>query len=308
MDAETHPDPFRDAMQHGLHRAVQMASCAVTAGQVYIYQQKTQARTVTERDERTRRALQAQARAERETARTAWAPALDPAWLNNASLIDSAQAWSAATPYADKAAPWYEPAAATAMRKCEDRLRQLHPYAMARYDRLRADGIGPAEAMREAAPLFARAPHAHDAPSVPRPALSAGNGGPAWTASQPGYTTRLSADAQVLERRGRQILEAIQDRAGEQGRRPLGPAEQRTVLEAITSLPPEIINRVVKPTAAGNVVHGAPVRTAKPWQQDFPLPIREVVASAARASSGGAAPSAASPTVRKQETHRGQRP
>jgi hypothetical protein len=29
------------------------------------------------------------------------------------------------------------------MRKCEDRLRKLHSYAMARYDRLRDDGMDP---------------------------------------------------------------------------------------------------------------------------------------------------------------------
>ena len=37
MDTETHPDPFQDAMNHGLHRAVQVASCAVTAAQAYVY-------------------------------------------------------------------------------------------------------------------------------------------------------------------------------------------------------------------------------------------------------------------------------
>ena len=76
-------------------------------------------------------------------------------------------------PYADRNVPWYEPAAATAMRKTEDRLRDLHPYAMARYDRLRADGMSPADAMREAAPLFARAPRAYDASYTPRPVLGA---------------------------------------------------------------------------------------------------------------------------------------
>ena len=27
MTAETHPDPFQDALSHGLQRAVQVASC-----------------------------------------------------------------------------------------------------------------------------------------------------------------------------------------------------------------------------------------------------------------------------------------
>ena len=48
------------------------------------------------------------------------------------------------------------------MRKSEARLRALHPFAMARYDRLRSDGAA-ADAMREAAPLFALYPHARPA-------------------------------------------------------------------------------------------------------------------------------------------------
>ena len=152
MEPDQHPDPFQDAMQHGLQRAVQVASCAVTAAQVYLYQQKAQARLAAERDERASRALSAQIRADRDAARAGWAPALDPDWLRHADLFQAARAWGAAMPYADRNVPWYEPAAATAMRKTEDRLRELHPYAMARYDRLRADGMSPAEAMREAAP------------------------------------------------------------------------------------------------------------------------------------------------------------
>ena len=90
MTAETHPDPFQDAMGHGLQRAVQVASCAVTAAQVYLYQQRTQARAAAERDERARRALTAQIRADREAARVGWAPALDPDWLRQADLFQTA--------------------------------------------------------------------------------------------------------------------------------------------------------------------------------------------------------------------------
>src|SRR6266702_3555642 len=163
-------------MGHGLQRAVQVASCAVTAAQVYLHQQRTQAMAAAERDERARRALAAQIRADREAARAGWAPALDPDWLRQADLFQAARTWGAAMPYADRSMPWYEPAAATALRKSEERLRDLHPYAMAYYDRLRADGLGPAEAMYQAAPLFTRHPHTHDAPSTPRPGLHAGTG------------------------------------------------------------------------------------------------------------------------------------
>ena len=168
---------------HGLHRAMQVASCAATAAQAVIYQHKAQARVAAERDDLARRALQAQLRADREAIRAGWAPALDSQWLRQAGLFRVAQVWGMAMPYADPDAPWHEPTAATALRRCEDRLRDLHPYAMAFYDRLRTDGAGPAEAMGAAAPLFARYPRPYDASSVPRPALDAGTGtGLEWVA------------------------------------------------------------------------------------------------------------------------------
>jgi hypothetical protein len=288
MSAETHPDPFQDAMGHGLQRAVQIVSCAVTAAQVYVYQQRTQARAAAERDERARRALTTQMRADREAARTGWAPALDPDWLRQADLVQTAAAWGAALPYADRSVPWYEPAAATAMRKSEERLRDLHPLAMARYDRLRSDGMGPAEAMREAAPLFAGPPRAYDAPYTPRPVLEAVTGEDlAWTttgsAPDPGELSSLAL-AEAQERRGMRILAALQARARAEHRGPLGEAEQRTVLETITNLPAEVIDRVVRSdsnpgtfrTVDGVTTPADPAGC--PWQHDFPTPIQEVVA------------------------------
>ena len=290
MSAETHPDPFQDAMGHGLQRAVQITSCAVTAAQVYVYQQRTQARAAAERDERTRRALTAQMRADREAARTSWAPALDPDWLRQADLVQVARTWGAAMPFADRSVPWYEPAAATAMRKGEERLRDLHPLAMARYDRLRGDGMGPAEAMREAAPLFAGPPRAYDAPYTPRPVLEAGTGDDlAWTAT----SSAVGADelsgpalAEAQERRGMQILAALQARARAEHREPLGEAEQRTVLETITNLPADVIDQVVRRDSNPGAFRTIDAVTTpadpagRPWQHDFPTPIQEVVATA----------------------------
>ena len=200
MTAESHPDPFQDAMGHGLQRAIQVASCAVTAAQVYAYQQRTQAMAVAERDERARRALATQMRAERDAARATWAPAVNADWLRNADLLQTARTWAAAMPYADRSVPWYEPTAATAMRRCEERLRDLHPYAMGRYDRLREEGAAPADAMRDAAPLFANAPRTYDRPYVPRPELASGNGdGLAWAA--PPHQSQASRPAWRWPRR-----------------------------------------------------------------------------------------------------------
>ena len=96
MMPDQHPDPFGDALQQGIQRAIQLASGAVTAAQVYLFHRNTQARAVDERDDRARRALQAQIRAEQQAGRAGWAPALDPAWLREATLVQVARAWSAA--------------------------------------------------------------------------------------------------------------------------------------------------------------------------------------------------------------------
>jgi hypothetical protein len=285
---QTHPDPFQEAMQHGLQRVLQIGASAATAAQVYAYHQKLQARAVGERDERARRALNTQIRAERDASRSRWAPALDPNWLREADLLDTARTWGAAMPYADRNVPWYEPSAAMAMRKSEDRLRDLHPFAMARYDRLRADGVGPADAMREAAPLFAQSPRAHDASAVPRLSLDPGDGtGITWTVDAPDLVSpQPGVDTAALEGRGRQILAALQARAHDQGRDPLGEDEQRTVLETITDLPPEVIDGIVKPVGAKTAL--APLaetaRHERPWENDFPAPIEDVVATASRNS------------------------
>jgi hypothetical protein len=322
MTAETHSDPFQDAMGSGLQRAMQVASCAVTAAQVYAYQHRSQAMAAAERDQRARRALTAQIRAERDVARAGWAPALDPDWLAQADIFQAARAWGQAMPYADPNVPWYEPAAGMALRRCEERLRDLHPFAMARYDRLRGDGFGEAEAMREAAPLFARSPHAREGDYKSRFALEPGTGESVIRpmAATPPAPERSMALPAALERRGIQILGALQARARAEHRRPLGEAEQRTVLETITNLPPNIIDWIVQPasppglpsssalttagtsTASSDLLRTRPA--ARPWEHDFPVPIETVVANASQST----AQSPATPQARGRRRTQDSRP
>jgi hypothetical protein len=300
METENHPDPFREATQQGLYRAMQLASCVGTAAQVLSHHRKAQARMVAEKDERARRALNAQARAEQETARTGWAPALDPQWLRQADLHGVAQTWGAAMPYADRDVPWHEPAATTALHRSEERLRELHPYAMARYDRLRTEGMNPEDAMREAAPLFARHPQARDSQSTPRPGLQPGTGAE-WVADDTQLaeeTSGLLAE-EAMELRGQRIVTALQAHASAQSREPLGADELHTVLETVTNLPAHIVERITRPGPAVDCEPTAPAsavtteaRQSQPWQHDFPVPIREVVATAA---AGAAQPAAARP-------------
>ena len=300
MDSETYSDPFHDALGHGLQQAVQIASTAVTGAQAYAYLKRVHDRTVAERRGRSRRATTAEAAADRGTARAQWAPGLDPHWLRRADLIQTARIWGAAMPYADRSTAWYDSTAEKAMRNCEERLRGLHAAAMAHYDRLRGEGRGPAEAMREAAFLFARPAAAYEGHYMPRSALGAGSGQDlTWVAGpEPGASDLDSADlaeADVQERRGRQIVDAWQAQARARGNGPLGGAEQRLLLETATNLPADVIDRVVQP-ATGNTRHepehdhagqeaARSPRTDRPWVHDFPVPIGEVVAAAANATT-----------------------
>ena len=150
MDPASHyPEPLEEAFGHGAQRAAQLAAIVTAAAQVYAQYRAHRQRQQAARDEQTARTLREQERAANRQARMGWAPAHDARWLAQAGLLDTANVWGAAAPYADA-----DPVAASALRTCEDRLRALHPYAMARYDRLRADGMNPIEAMREAVPLF----------------------------------------------------------------------------------------------------------------------------------------------------------
>jgi hypothetical protein len=308
---QSYPDPFQEAAHGGLQRALQIGASAATAAQVYAYHQKAQARVVSERDEQARRALNAQIRGERDAARAGWVPALDPHWLRQADLVDTARVWGTAMPYADRDVPWYEPAAATAMRKCEDRLREQHPYAMAHYDRLRDKGTRPSEAMAEAAPLFARPPRAYDTPTTPRSMLTPGDGtGIAWTAEPPDpEPPQPEPDTAALERRGHHILSALQDQARDEGRGPLNEDEQRAALETTTDLPPEVINRILRPGTVSSTATPArtgAANTTRPWENDFPIPIQDVVATAAP-SSPASAPSANRPQTAQQADHHPRR-
>jgi hypothetical protein len=153
--SDVYPDVLGDALSHSSQRLAQLGSL-VTAGATVEARRRAQAHAArAAQDERALRVLRDQERAAWQLARTGWAPAHDSRWLAQADLLQAARVWSAAAVYADA-----DPSAGSAVRKCEERLRALHPYAMAWYDRLRGEGAGAFDAIRQALPLFGRAPHA----------------------------------------------------------------------------------------------------------------------------------------------------
>lgn len=246
MDPSDHyAEPFGEALSYSSQRAAQLISLAVAAAQVAAHRKALSEARKTERDERAHRALQQQERIMFEQTRAGWAPAHDPRWLAQADLVQAARAWGAAAAYADA-----EPVAASAMRKAEERLRMLHPYAMARYDRLRAEGASPLEAMRETAPLFTREPHVR--PGQPSTRLQIGA---ATVDLDADLVAGVKDDSQTppapdqdpdreAEHRGQQIVWRLQASAYTERGSELDPAELATALEATTNLPAEVIARL----------------------------------------------------------------
>lgn len=202
MEPGSHPDLFAESIGHSAQRAAQLTSILVAVAQAHVIYRSRRAAIRATQDERTRHALAEQHRLAFEEARLGWAPALDQRWLSQAGITQAARAWGAALTWAEA-----DESAATAMRRAEDRLRTLHPYAMAWYGRLRAEGMAPADAMTEAAPLFARHPRAREGdPARPHPALPAARAEPS-RASDPD-TAVSPAPAAATGRAGGVMAEA----------------------------------------------------------------------------------------------------
>jgi hypothetical protein len=248
MEPAHYTEPLEEALSQASQRVAQFASLTGAMAQV-IWQRKAlhDARQAARDDERAVRIIDQQERLIQRQARLGWAPAHDPQWLAHADLLQTGRAWASAASYADTG-----PAAASALRKCEDRLHTLHPYAMARYDRLRDDGASPLDAMRETVPLFGRAPHVRPGDPAPfRHAVGVGSGMDATQSAHPALadpTELMPTDnsADRAEQRGRQIIERLQSSARTVGRADLGPDELAMILEAATNLPEDMIGRLTR--------------------------------------------------------------
>jgi hypothetical protein len=257
--SDVYPDVFGDALSYSSQRLAQLASLVTAAATVEARRKAQRNAAKTIRSERALQELQDQERAAYELARAGWAAARDPRFLDQANLLQAARAWSAAAAYADA-----DPEAADAVRTCEQRLRVLHPYAMARYDRLRGEGTAPLDAMREALPLFARAPRARPGdPAAERRSLAAapdGPGTPSWDSSADDSGVAQAADFSAIrqaEQRGRQIVRELQARALAERGSALSPDELVTTLGATTTLPGDVIARLARADSQDRVAWGA---------------------------------------------------
>jgi hypothetical protein len=255
--SNVYPDVLGEALSHSSQRLAQLASL-VTGGAMLEARRRAQrnaAKMV--RKQRELKALQDQERAAYQMARAGWAPAHDSRWLAQADLLQAFRAWSASAAYADA-----DPSAASAARMCEERLRVLHPYAMAWYDRLRSEGAGAFDAMRQALPLFDRAPHPRPGdPAAERRVLAPSAGpdgalrddGPPDDGPRPGP----DGDGWQVERRGFQIVRELQARALAERGYTLSPDELVTTLGATTTLPSDVIARLAQADGEDRIAAGA---------------------------------------------------
>ncbi|TDD71113.1 hypothetical protein [Actinomadura rubrisoli] len=267
MSEQRHPDPIAEGLQHGGQRLVQIVSVAVGVQQTLARRRQQLEAAQQAQDERTQRAEAQAQRAALTEARTRWSRVHDRKWLRQANLVDVAEAWGVAVPYASVNA-----SAALAVRKCEERLRHLHPHAMSHYDRFRDEGETELHAMAQAAPFFARDPNVRTGePAAQRAELYEGTGAE-WAARLHG-PGRGEWEESRQEQRARQIADELRTKLRLQGHDP-HPEELLMVLEITTNLPEHIIARAVPATTRPDLTCSSDVQRAA---EGFPLPIDEAL-------------------------------
>jgi hypothetical protein len=254
MEPGHHINPLEEALSHGSRRVAEFASLTGAMAQVVLQRRALYNAKTAASHQAATRILDEQERLIHQQARLSWAPAHDPHWLGKADLPEAGRAWGSAASQADA-----DPAAASAMRKSEDRLRSLHPYAMAHYDRLRADGMSPLDAMHKATIFFGYSPDTHVGDPAPAhlalPAATASTTHDADPAADHAVGSATEHDiapdaALQAELRGRQIVARLQVGARAAGRAELGADELIMVLEATTNLSGEVIDKLARKAAA----------------------------------------------------------
>jgi hypothetical protein len=148
MSEHQHEDP----VAHASTKITSYISVAAMAAEAIAQVAALRARERAAADEQAARALRAERHAAYGQARLGWAQVLDPRLRERTGVVDAGTVWA-------RAQAWRpDPEAERATNLAEQRLRELRPQVMERYDRLRAEGADPVEAMRRVAPLFDQPP------------------------------------------------------------------------------------------------------------------------------------------------------
>ena len=140
-----------DPVGHASSKIVQYVSLATMAAEAIAQVRQQRIAIAAATDERTAAALRAERKASLAAARVQWAPVLDSRLRARTGVVDAGLAWAVAQGWRE-----VDPEAALASDRATERLRELRPDVMDRYDRLTADGVEPVEAMRRVAPFMDR--------------------------------------------------------------------------------------------------------------------------------------------------------
>jgi hypothetical protein len=148
-----HSTPSAEPASDAAARAAQVAAMSLSVAEALarLRAQRNAERRLHERQSAAE--LRIMRAAARTAARRTWSPALNRAWVRQASTHDLLAAWSAAQPWTSG-----DPLAKAASARVEQRLLERHPEAMRRYQQARSDGHHPMTAMRHAATAFVAGP------------------------------------------------------------------------------------------------------------------------------------------------------
>ena len=146
-------------------KVVQYVSLVTMAAEAIAQVRQQRAAVAATADLQAAGAARAQHEAAHASARLRWAPVLNPERRSGLDVTGTGLAWAAAQAWRP-----FDPEAELATERAQDRLRQLRPDVMERFDRLRCDGVDPVEAMRRVAPFFDR-PLAREGQTTVRAAL-----------------------------------------------------------------------------------------------------------------------------------------
>ena len=197
-------DTHDDLAAAAAARGVQVLTAISMVAENLVRVRELRAYRQADRDSSLARAHRARHLAEHAAARAVYGMTTDPAWTRKAGVVDAARAWRAAHDWASR-----DPEAALAQWRAETVLRRHSPVAMARYDTLRAQGVDPPTAMRDAAPLFIATPLA-------TPALSAAGVGHAEAGAERAQAGRDKAATDVAATPANEVTLAAHSPAGQE--------------------------------------------------------------------------------------------
>lgn len=254
MSEQQHEDPVAQSSA----KLTTYVSVAAMAAQAIAQAAAARARERAQRDERAVGGLRAERHAAYGQARLGWAPMLDPKLRDRTGVVDAGRVWA-------RAQAWRpDPEAERTIHLAEERLRELRPDVMDRYDRCRTEGVEPVDAMRRVAPYF-------DAPPT-----RTGEPGPDRAVLAEADTARRAGDVEVA-------LYRADSAVTDDSRTPRVDEHA----DAVTQASPHLTHAAQDDTRARALQQIATRSPAAVAGEGYPKPINAATVDAAQAAANG---------------------